>query len=288
MKKIREIFNSKHWYISYPMITVGSIIYALGFSIFIIPNHISPGGVSGVALILNNFLPFISNGLLIIILNIPLIILGLVKLGKQSIVRTCFAVLTSSLLIDIFSNHIYGYTSDTLLSAVAGGVMVGTGIAIIMIFGATTGGIDIIVRVANKKYQHLSYGNLFLFFDSLVVILTALTFKKYEIALYSVFTIFCSSFVMDKLCYGSDGGKLIYVVTKKHRELTDEIMRVSDRGVTVLEAKGGYTDENVKVLMCAVRRYEISYVNNAIKKIDSNAFVIVTDSNQINGMGFTK
>lgn len=288
MKGIRELFNTRHWYIAFPMITVGCIIYALGFSIFILPNHISPGGVSGIALIINKFLPFLSTGAVIILLNIPLMILGLIKLGKKSIVRTAYAVVVSSILIDAFEMYLIKYTADTLLSAVAGGVLIGVGIALIMLFGATTGGVDIIVRVLNQKFQHLSYGNLFLIIDTIVVLLTAVTFNNYEIALYSVFTIFCSSFALDKLCYGSDGGKLVYVVTKKHTELTNEIMRVSDRGVTVLEAKGGYSGDDIKVLMCAVRRYEISYVNNAIKKVDPDAFVIVTDSNQINGFGFTR
>ncbi len=288
LKKIRGFLAKKHWYISYPVITLGCLIYALGFSVFLTPNRISPGGLSGIAVIVNYIIPAASTGTLIFLMNIPLMVWGLFKLGRQFIVRTVYAVLVSSLLVDIIGKYVTPYCENTLLSAIAGGGLLGAGIAIIMSFGATTGGTDIAVKVINKKYQHIPYGTIFLVLDTIVVLLSATVYRDLETALYSVVAIFISSAVINKLCYGNDGGKLVYVVTKNHTELTREIMRVSDRGVTQLDATGGYTGSELKVLMCAVRRYEISAVTETVKRIDPEAFVIITDSNEISGFGFTR
>ncbi len=288
LKKIRNLLAKQHWYIAYPAITLGCVVYALGFSVFLTPNRISPGGLSGIAVIINYLVPVASTGMLILILNIPLMVLGLVKLGGRFVIRTVYAVVVSSLLIDMAERLITPYCKNVLLAAVAGGVLMGMGIAIIMSYGATTGGTDIAVKIINKKYHHLPYGTIFLALDTVVVLLATVAYRDLETALFSIVAIFASSAIINKLCYGNDGGKLVYVVTRNHRLLADEIMRVSDRGVTLLDAVGGYTGDELKVIMCAVRRYEISTVTETVKRLDPDAFVIITDSNEISGFGFTR
>ena len=287
-KKMYEAFSKNSWYIDYPIIVIGCVIYALGFSIFLIPNHISPGGVSGIAVILNHLMPFITTGTLIIILNIPLIIAGFLKFGLKFMAKTGFATVVSSVMVDAFDIIFEAYTGDRLLSAIAGGAMMGIGMALIVLRGGTTGGIDIAAKLIQRKFAHLSLGSLFLAIDGCVVLLSALVFKDLEVGLYSLITIFASSTIIDKMCYGSGGGKLIYIISKNHKKLMDEILNVISRGVTVVDGKGGYTDENCKVLICAVRRHEVTLINSAVKRFDPDAFVIVTDSNEINGYGFTE
>lgn len=288
LKKLYEAFSKNSWYVDYPIIAVGCVVFALGFSMFLIPNHISPGGVSGIAVILNHLMPFVTTGTLIIILNIPLIVAGFLRFGIRFIAKTGFATVVSSVMVDIFDIILESYTGDRLLSAIAGGAMMGVGMALIVLRGGTTGGVDILAKLIQKKFSHLSLGSLFLAIDGFVVLLSAIVFKDIEVGLYSLITIFASSTLIDKMCYGSSGGKFIYIISKNHQKLLDEILNVISRGVTVVDAKGGYTDQDCKVLLCAVRRHEVTLINSAVKRLDPDAFVIVTDSNEINGDGFTK
>ena len=182
-KKLYEAFSKNSWYIDYPIIVIGCIIYALGFSIFLIPNHISPGGVSGIAVILNYLMPFITTGTLIIILNIPLIIAGFLKFGLHFMAKTGFATVVSSVMVDVFDIIFEAYTGDRLLSAIAGGAMMGIGMALIVLRGGTTGGVDIAAKLIQKKYAHLSLGSLFLAIDGCVVLLSALVFNDLEVEL---------------------------------------------------------------------------------------------------------
>lgn len=287
-KKLYNVFAKNAWYIDYPIIIVGCFVFAMGISMFLTPNHISPGGVSGIAVILNHLFPYISTGIYIIILNIPLLIAGYICFGIRFIARTGFATIFSSLLIDFVAIVFDPYMGDTLLSAIAGGALSGIGMGLIILRGATTGGVDIVAKLINRKLQHLSLGSLFLAIDGTVVTLSAIAFNNVEVGLYSLVTIFASSTLIDKLCYGSGGGKMVYIISKNHKKVLNEILTVISRGVTVVDGKGGYTDNDCKVLMCAVRRHEVSLVNSAVKKYDSEAFVIVTDSNEINGVGFNE
>ncbi len=287
LNKIRDLFSKSVWYIDYPIIIIGCIVYALGFSIFLTPNQISPGGISGIAVVVHHYIDWISNGTIIIIFNIPLLIAGFIKFRMKFIAKTGFATILSSALVDVVDYFFEPYMGEKFMSAIAGGVLLGLGMGLIVFRGATTGGIDIAVKLINKKYPHLSFGSLFLIMDGFVVLISAIAYGKIEVGLFSLVAIFASSTLIDKLCYGSGGGKFVYIISKNHKALLDEILNVISRGVTVVDAKGGYTDKDCKVLMCAVRRYEVPLVNSAVKRHDPDAFVIITDSNEINGIGFS-
>ncbi len=266
-------------------IAAGCVFFALGFSVFIEPNGIAPGGATGVAVIINHFVK-IPIGSLIILLNVPLIIIGFMKFKFRFVLKTSVAILLSSTLIDLFDLYLPRYKNDIILSALAGGVLTGAGIAFIMLRGATTGGTDIVAKLINYNKSHLSIGKIILIVDVVIVALAAVLFKSFETALYSVLYLFILSVVTDKLIYGTDHGKMLFIITKDCDNLMKEIIREANRGITKINAYGGYTGNEKSVLLCAVRPSEVAQILSVVKCHDREAFVIVSDVGEIIGEGF--
>lgn len=267
------------------IISVGCVLYALAIVIFIEPNPIVPGGVTGISIILNHLFK-LPIGLTIIIINIPLFIIGLIKFKLSFALKTVYATFLSSILMDVFAVYLKPYSADILLSALAGAVASGTGIALIMMRGATTGGTDIPVKLINTRFPFFSIGKAVLLLDGIVVILNTFVVKRFESLLYSCFFIFMASLVMDKLILGSYHGKLLYIITNEPLTITEKIISSVGRGVTKLNVTGGYTDDQKSMLMCACRPVEASEVISVVRSIDENAFVIVAEAGEILGFGF--
>lgn len=286
MSKIYKFFSREVWYLDIPLTIIGAALYAIGFSVFISPNTLSPGGFSGIAAILNHFIPMITTGTFVIALNIPLLILGFRRFGAKFILRTAVATVSSSLMLDFITSTGFSYTGDRLLSAIAGGALLGAGIALILMRGGSTGGTDVAVKLINHRASNISFGKLFFFSDAVIITATALIYKNFETALYSAVTVLVSSFVIDKLCYGTTGGKLVYIITKNKDTMLYRILANVDRGVTLISVRGGYTGDSKYMLLCAVRRSEMPELHRIVKKADPEAFIIVTDSNEIHGEGF--
>ena len=270
----------------YFVIAIGCVFYAIAFSCFIEPSEIAPGGVTGIALIINKFYHWIPVGIMIILFNIPLFVLGLNKFKLRFIIRTIVATILSSTLIDIFTVHLPIYKGDIILAALAGGVSLGLGLALIMLKGASTGGAEIIAMLLNNKYRFLSIGRLLLLVDAVVVTLSAVLFRNIDIILYSSLCLFVSSTVIDKLLYGADKGKIFFIITTKPKILMDGIMNTVGRGVTRIKVFGGYTDSEKSMLLCAVRPMEVTKLMGIIKNYDHDAFVTVSDAGLILGEGF--
>ncbi len=266
---------------------VGSVIYAVAIAMFISPAKISPGGFTGVSLIFN-FLFKVPVGVTMLILNIPLILISLRILGWRFIIGTAIATPIMSLCIDIGEKIIKPFYSDIILCALFGGILSGVGLGLVLLRGATTGGMDIIGKLINYKYPHFSIGRIILLGDAVVIMLSAMFYKNFSNALYSAVTVFISSVVVDKLLSGADRGKLIYVVTDKASEISRKIIEDVERGVTVIKATGAYSGEEKKILLCAVRAHQVALVNSVVKNFDQNAFIIICDSGEIRGNGFKK
>lgn len=276
---LKKYINDYLWFV------FGSVIYAVAITLFISPNEISPGGITGIATILN-YLLGLPTGFTVFILNIPILILGYCKCGKGTIINTTVVTVITSFALTVTENLFSTFKMDKIIASIFGGILLGFSISVIMRHGATTGGVDIIAKIINRKYRHITIGKIILMTDVAVVLLAVLAYGKLESALYSVVTMFSSSKVMDYMLYGSDRGKLVYIITDKPSEVASTLVKDLARGVTILDVTGGYTGEKRKMLMCSVRPYEVSALYSIIEEFDPKAFITVTEVGEIIGEGF--
>lgn len=267
------------------LFTVGAAIYALSVSIFTLPNNIAPGGVTGIATVLNRLFGF-PVGTTAFIINIPLFILAFRIFGKSFLSKTVVATVITSVALDIAPLIPYTYTSDKILAALYGGVLSGFGLSLVFLRGGTTGGTDIGARLINHAFSGISVGRAVLILDAAVVIMSAVAFASIESALHSVIVIFVTSKVIDTVIYGVDRGKLVYIVTGKGEKVSKAIMDELERGVTVIPSRGGYTGEQKDTLMCALRLNEVSSVRRMVQQNDPQSFMIISDASEIVGLGF--
>ncbi len=266
---------------------IGSMIFALSVSAFTAPNNIAPGGVTGIATVLNHLFD-VHIGTTIIILNTPLIIAAFFIIGWRFVTRSLICLLVSSIMIDAIAIYLpqLQYTSNPLLAAVAGGVLSGAGLSLIYMRGGSTGGTDVAARILNKYKPHLKLGSAIMIFDLTVVACATFVYKDIELALLAVITIFLASMVIDKVMDGLDMGKLMFIVTNSPSEVGKAIMTKMNRGATLLKGEGAYSGEEKKILMCAVRRNESFRLKQIVHEIDPYAFIMVGDASHIYGEGF--
>lgn len=269
---------------NYLIITAASVLYAAGISLFLDPNNLAPGGVTGIAIILNRLLE-VKTGTMIMILNIPLVILGMWKFGWRFIVSTSYAILVVSVATDILA-PMGAATKDPLLAAVAGGGSVAIALGLIFRAGATTGGMDIVVKVLRLKYPHMKTGSLFLMSDVTIAACSGLLFGDLDIVLYALIAVFVMSRVMDLVLYGMDEAKLLYIISDKPEEIADRILTEVDIGVTYLRGEGAYSSQNKKVIMCVTKKQQAPRIEEIVKEEDPHAFMIVTSASEIYGEGY--
>lgn len=265
--------------------TLGGIFYALSVNMFISPNDIAPGGVTGLAIIVNHISGF-PIGITMIVMNIPLFILAVIFIGRQFLLKTIIATLTSSIFIDILLPFIPTYSGDKLLASLFGGLLSGLALGIVFLRGATTGGTDILGKLLQKKLPHLPIGTLILIVDMFVVLIAGLVYRSIEAMLYSIIVFFISSRVINYLLYGTGNGKMLMVVTKYADEIAAAILEEAKRGVTIMPVQGAYSKEEKKMLLCVVRANEVSKIQKIIRLHDENPFIIISEAGEVLGLGF--
>ena len=265
--------------------TFGSMLFAAAINIFTAPNNITVGGFSGVATALN-YLFSIPIGFCIFALNVPLFIISFYKFSFKFIINTIIATFETSVFIDLSAPFLKGYSGDRLLSAIFGGVLLGAGLGLIFRHGATTGGTDIIAKLLRLKYPHLSMGRVMLVIDVLIVILSSFVYRSVESVLYAIVAIFISTQAIDLVSSGFSHSKTLFIVTEQGEKLSEKILYSLGRGVTVIDAHGGYTKKDKQILFCAVRESEVPHFSKLIRQEDENSFMVVTDSDDILGKGF--
>lgn len=266
------------------VIAVAAMIYAAGISLFLDPNNLAPGGVTGISVILNR-LSGIETGTLYFLLNVPIILLGIWKFGWRFIIKTAYAVLMTS----AFTNLLSGYdalTEDPLLAALAGGVLIACGIGMIFKTGATTGGIDIIIKVIRQRYRHLKTSFLFQCTDIVIVGISGFLFRDLNIALYALMAVLISGRALDYILYGNDEARMIYIITGKPLEIGRKLLEDAEAGVTYLHGTGGWTGEAKQVVFCVVRKQLAPRVEEIAKEEDPAAFMIITSASEIYGEGY--
>ena len=271
--------------IDYLFFLAGSALYAFGFAYFIEPNNISPGGLTGIAAIIN-YLLYLPTGAVLFCLNIPLLILGFKKMGSNFVIKTLFVTAVTSVLIDLFAAVLPDFKGERLLAAIFGGALSGFGLSLVMLRGATTGGIDIIAVILKQKFPYLGIGRLVLILDSIVITLAAVCYREIESALFAVVAIFISGNLLDAMLYGSDKGRLVFIVTNKGREVAKAIFNEINRGVTILPSYGAYENKNNQTLICALKVNEVDNAIKTVSQADPNAFTVVTVTGGIFGRGF--
>ncbi|MBQ2687018.1 MAG: YitT family protein [Clostridia bacterium] len=293
MKQKLSFQRVKNFIIDYAIIIAGCFLYAVSMALFSSPNDIAPGGVIGISILINHLFPLVPIGVLSLVLNIPLFIWGGVEIGWKYLSRSLSATVISSIMIDSFelefiANIIKPYTGNPLLVCIFGGILSGAGMSLIFNRGGSTGGTDIVSRIMHKKKPHVSLGKFMLLCDAFVVTASAIVYGNIENALYAIVFIFVTTKVIDTMVYGfaRNNGKLLFVVTSHYEEVTEVILKEIDRGVTLLDAQGGYNKDNKKVILCAVRPNQVHQTTVLVHSIDPNAFVIVTTAGTISGEGF--
>lgn len=263
----------------------GAAILAVGVSCFVGPAQIAPGGVSGLS-ILVNFLTGLPVGAVNLAFNIPLILLAWKFLGRRFTLRTLVTVLIQSVLMDVITLWIPVYTGERIMAALFGGVASGVGLALVFMRGSTTGGTDIVSRLLQLRYRHLSIGRLLFLVDVVVLLLSVAVFRNIEAGLYGMIAIFASGKVLDNILYGLDTGKVLLVVSGKNQEIAARIMETLKRGVTFLHGSGAWSGTERQVLLCAVRAQQCYRVEEIVRGVDKEAFVIVLEATEIAGEGF--
>ncbi len=268
-------------------IIVGTSIFALGFDLFLAPNELTAGGLSGLAMILVHVMRFGTVGTITALINLPLFIIGGKKIGKKFFVGSLVGMLSLSITIDTLA-ILPAPSVEPLMAALYGGVLCGIGAGIVFMAGASTGGSDIVVRLLKMRYQHVPIGTITICFDAVVAILTGLVFKDISRALYSGITIFVTGTVLDAVVYRFDYSKVALIISKQYEEIARAVGDKLQRGATFLHGQGVYSGDETKVILTAVKRQQIAELMALVVEIDPNAFIIVQEAHQVLGDGFAR
>lgn len=263
---------------------VGSFLYAAAVRMFIDPNHISVGGLTGVGSVLN-YLWHFPIGLSVLVMNVPLFLLSWKRLGRKFFFKTLFATTAVSLLLDAVQ-FLPSFTENKLLAAVAGGVLAGTGLGIIFSRGMATGGTDLLAKLIKGWFRGASYGKVILFADAVILTVSAIVYRDLWSILYSAITVWLSSTVIDSILNGMEKAKSVSIITTKKDEVLEGILNDVNRGATVWNAEGGYTKNGRDVILVVVRNYELFNLKQTVKSADPDAFMIVGEASEVLGQGF--
>lgn len=268
----------------YIIIAAASVFYGIGVSRFLDPNNLAPGGMTGIAVILNR-LTGVETGTLYFLINIPILLLGMWKFGAKFIVSTAYATLLTSISTNYFADF-GAATKEPILAALTGSVLLAVSIGLIFKTGATTGGMDIIIKILRLKYRHIRTGALFFITDFIIVSVSGFLFRDLDTALYAMIAVVVTGRVLDIVLYGADEARLIYVISREPERIAGRLLDEVDSGVTFLKGQGGYSSEEKKVIMCVTRKQQAPRLEEIVKQEDPSAFLIVTSANEIYGEGY--
>ena len=276
--------SPKRRLLDYARITLAAAMYAAAISFFLDPNSLVPGGVTGISIILNRIIK-LETGTLVLLMNIPILAVGMWKFGLKFILSTIYCTALTSFFINIFAP--YGpITTDLFLAAVTGGGMMTLGIGLAFKAGATTGGMDIVVKLLRLKYPHLKTGFLFLLVDAAVVAVSALIFRNVDVALYAGLVVLVNSVLLDVVLYGRVGAKMIYIISDRPEAITVRLLEELDIGVTYISGVGAYSGKEKQVIFCVMKKQLSPKAEEIVRQEDPGAFMIVTSASEIFGEGY--
>lgn len=283
---------------NYLFITIGCLIYSIGISLFVSPANLSSGGMTGVSIIVGHCIPQIDQSIWYLILNVPMLILGLVFFGWKFLISTGYATIVSGLMmfgleealehgvIPVLFNP--NDVSGVIIGAVVGGVLFGVGMGIIFRMGASTAGTDIIVKLLRKKFRHIPTGMISLISDMAIVACSLFIEANIETLFYTALNVVVFTVIFDWVLYGGNSAKMVYIIIDKSKleSITQRLLNEVDTGATIIDAQGAYTREDKAMIMCVVKSVTCPLLRDVIKDEDQNAFMIISSAKEIYGKGY--
>ena len=274
-----------HKYGWIPVTAVGSAVFAFGFAAFLMPHDMNAGGISGLAQVL--VIGLGSVGALTMLINLPLFILGGIKIGRRFFAGSLAGMLLSSVLIDLFAT-LPMPVLDPLISTLYGGVLCGLGLGMVFVCGTSTGGSDILVRLLKLHWRHVPIGQISMSFDVVVLVLTGIVFGDVTKALYTGIAVFVTAQVVDAVVYRFDYSKVAIIISKKYEQIAQQICLRLERGATFLQGEGAFSHTQTKVILTAVKKQQVAELKELVTRIDPEAFIIVQEAHQVLGDGFAR
>lgn len=276
--------DSRRVLFDYLGVTVGAIVAALGLDIFLVPFKIAAGGLSGLSTILY-YLIHVPVGSSMLVLNIPLFILALRRLGPKSIILSLYGTVVLSLAIDLMAPFVHPPTHNLLLAAVFGGVVEGLGLGLVFRFRGTTGGTDLAAAVL-RSYTGVNVGQLLFLVDASIALLAGVAFASADLTMYALITIFITSWVVDQVQEGLSYAKAFFIISPRVPEIAAEVLSDLGRGATAWTVTGMYTAQPREVLLVVVNRAEVTRLKDIVYDKDPGSFVILADVHEVLGEGF--
>ena len=270
-----------------PTTILGSLLFSLGFDLFLLPHELNAGGVSGLSMVIHKVIPFMSVGIIQIIINLPLFLFGGLKIGKKFFVGSLLGMASSSLFIDLFAT-LPAPQSEPLLGLIYGSLLCGAGIGVVFASGTSTGGSDILVRLLKLRLRNVPVGQICLFIDLTVAVLTGVVFRDVTKTLYTGVTVFLTTKIMDAVIYRFDYSKVALIITAKYEEVAKTVGEKLSRGTTYLYGEGAYSGKQTKVVLTAIKRQQLAELKELVTDIDPDAFIILQEAHQVLGDGFTR
>lgn len=283
----KNLFDKRRTYtavVDCAVIAVGAVLMGVALSVFMVPFKIAPGGASGLATVLH-YLTGLRVSVLIPLINIPIFIIGIIRLERDFLVKSVFGTVVLSIATETAA-ILPPPTSDPLISAVFGGAVMGIGISAVLSRGGTTGGTDILVLVIRRSFSEVSVGRLYLLIDGAVIAMAGLAFSSGEIIFYSAVSLVVSTYMTDAALEGLNLARLVYIISDSNREICDRIYAELKRGVTGLNSVSMYSGRSGRILMCVIRKGQLPKLKKIIQDIDKDAFVIICDAKEVMGSGF--
>lgn len=267
-------------------IIIGALFIAIGTAFFLLPNQLSSGGFSGITTIIYYLIGF-PMGTTMIIINLPLFIIALLKLGKRFFCKALIGTAVLSIFLNAFEG-VSAITHDRLLASIYGGILIGIGTAIILRANASTGGSELLGNIIASFKPMARTGKLIILIDTIVVILNVLFFREIEVGLYSAIAIYLSGQMIDIIFEGTNFTKMIFIVSSKYEEIAKNIGTKIGRGSTGIYAQGMYHETDKMILWCVASRREIIRIKQIAKKVDEKAFIVISNAREALGQGFKK
>ena len=269
------------------LIILGSLLFAVGFDMFLQPNQINVGGVSGIGQILGHVTGFGTVALWSLLINVPLFLLSIRNVGREFFVGSLLGMLLSNLFLEVF-NRVPPPVTEPLLGALYGGLLTGIGLGFVFAVGASTGGSDILARLLRPKFPGLPIGRIMLSLDIITITLAGLVFGDINKTLYSAVTLYVSSVALDAVVYGLDYSTVALIISDQQERISRTICDRLERGVTLLNGEGYYSGQPKKVMLTAIKKRQAAELKQLVAAIDPDAFIILQEAHQVLGDGFKR
>ena len=286
MEKLKKTLCIEEWGKDILADVLGALLYGAGVYVFALNADFAPGGITGLAILVNHFFPFLPIGSLTILLNIPVILLCYAYMGRKYLIRSVVSMGVIALALDVVYPHLPTYTGDPLLAALFAGLFAGVGLAIIYTRGYCTGGSDFVIMAIRKKFPHLSVGSITLLIDGAIILAGGFVFGRVDAVLQGIVMTAASTVMIDKILYGTGSGKRITVITDKGQEVADAIGKQIGRGVTMMQVTGAYSGLPHTLLLCACSNAEGYRVKKLVYSIDEKALIMISPNDEVFGEGF--